>query len=135
MVTVQGSGLMAGSAMTYCALGGYSKATMVSSSSVQCMLSARSSGMQVVEVSLGEAGVMSRSGVQVEYSAVGRVASVSPSSGIVTGGTMVTVVGEGFMAGHTACRFGSGSGVMAEVLSSTEARCISTAYGLSLIHI
>ena len=37
---------------------------------------------------------------------------------------MVTVVGEGFLAGHTACRFGSAAGVVAEVVSSVEARCI-----------
>merc|ERR1719486_1329528 len=50
---------------------------------------------------------MSHSGVQVEYVSAGRVLGVEPSVGVVSGGTIVTLSGEGFVAGRTACRFGS----------------------------
>ena len=38
---------------------------------------------------------------------------------------MVTLAGEGFVAGVTACRFGSSPLVLAEVASSSEASCVS----------
>mgnify|MGYP002054878431 CR=1 FL=1 len=76
VVTVQGLGMMMrnGAVGTYCAVGGssvdqsawgYTMGTVVSSSSVECMVSARGSGMQVLEVSLGEGGVLSHSGAQL----------------------------------------------------------------------
>jgi hypothetical protein len=72
LVSVHGSGLVvaSGVARTYCAVGGsmvvqstwgYSEASMVSSSSVECRVSGRASGMQVLELSLGEGGVISYS--------------------------------------------------------------------------
>ena len=82
--------------------------------------------MRVVEVSNSEGGELSHSGVQVEYVSAARVESVWPSSGVVSGGTVVTLSGEGFVAGRTACQFGSsGSLVAADVLSSSEAQCVS----------
>ena len=83
--------------------------------------------MHVVEVSLGEGSAMSHSGVQVEYVSAARVESVWPSSGSVSGGTVVTLSGEGFVAGQTACRFGSAESTEAVVLSSSEAHCVSGA--------
>ena len=40
---------------------------------------------------------------------------------------MVTVDGSGFVGGRTACKFGSGSALMASVVSSSEARCVAPA--------
>merc|ERR1719253_178624 len=98
-----------------------------SSGSVSCLLPAHGEGLNVVEVAVGRSGEMSRSGVQVEYAGVGSVTSVRPSMGVVGGGTVVTVGGSGFVAGRTACKFGSGSAVLAEVVSSVEALCVSPA--------
>ena len=81
--------------------------------------------MHVVEMSLGEGGAMSHSGVQVEYVSAARVDSVWPSSGVVSGGTVVTLSGEGFVAGRTGCRFGSAEGTEAVVMSSREAQCVA----------
>ena len=145
-VMVSGSGMQA-SGMR-CAVGGsvleqtswsYSMASVVSSSVAGCMVPTRGAGMHVVEVSLGEGSAMSHSGVQVEYVPAGRVMSVEPSFGVVSGGTIVTLSGEGFVAGRTACRFGSAESTEAEVLSSSEAQCVApvgvAGLALSLIHI
>ena len=83
--------------------------------------------MRSLEIALSKDGEMSRSGKQVEYAGVGSVASVMPSSGVVAGGTVVTLAGSGFVAGRTACKFGSGSAFTAEVVSSEEARCVAPA--------
>ena len=134
-VVLSGSGLLlsgaAASAGVYCGVGGgswsSSLAEVVSSSEAWCVTPARGDGMRVLELSVGEGNMMSYSGVQLEYVATGRVVSVSPASGAVTGGTVVTVAGEGYVAGHTMCRFGSGAGVQADVVSSIEARCTTVA--------
>ena len=42
-------------------------------------------------------------------------------------GTVVTVAGSGFVAGRTACKFGSAMAVEATVVSSTEAVCVAPA--------
>merc|ERR1712086_291574 len=135
-VSVVGAGFSAAHGL-YCGVGGsslqgtswsHSVASMVTGSSLRCVLPSRGNGMQVVEVSHSEGGEMSYSGMQVEYVSAGHVASVWPSSGVVSGGTVVTLVGEGFVAGRTGCQFGSsGAMVVADVLSSTEAQCVSSA--------
>merc|ERR1719253_848190 len=121
----------------YCGIGGATwsstVASVVSSTQASCVVAARGAGMHVLEVSLGAGGVMSYSGVQVEYAAMGHVTSVTPSIGSVSGGTVVTLAGEGFVAGRTACRFGSAAGVVAEVLSSTEARCTTVAGVMGMV--
>ena len=116
----------------HCAIGGsatdgaswaYSLLQVASSHIASCTLPARGAGMRVVEVSMAAGGEMSRSGKQVEYVSAGSVSSVWPASGAVSGGTMVTLVGSGFVAGRTACKFGAGMAVEATVLSSTGCMC------------
>ena len=86
---------------------------------------ARGAGMRVVEVAMAAGGEMSDSGVQVEYVSAGSVSSVWPAVG--ASGTVVTVAGSGFVAGRTACKFGSAMAVEATVMSSTEAVCVAPA--------
>merc|ERR1719502_2477577 len=76
---------------------------------------------------MSKGGEVSRSGVQVEYVSGGVVTSVWPSSGGVMGGTVVTVSGSGFVAGRTACKFGSLMAVEAVVKSWEEAECVAPA--------
>jgi len=101
--------------------------TVMSDSMVSCVVPGRGAGMRTLEVTLSKDGEMSRSGMQVEYAGIGEVTSLQPSAGVVTGGSVVTVSGTGFVAGRTACKFGSGSAFMASVMSSTEARCVAPA--------
>ena len=101
-VMVSGMGLSASGAV-FCGVGAstsseawsVSAGTVVSSTSVRCVVPARGAGMRVVEVAMSQNGEMSRGGAQIEYAAVGSVSSVMPSSGVVAGGTMVTVAGSG----------------------------------------
>ena len=114
----------------YCGIGGAtwssSMASVLSSTQASCVVPARGAGMRVLEVSVG-GGEMSQNGVQVEYMGAARVSSVWPSTGSVSGGTVVTLAGEGFVAGVTGCRFGTSSVVMADVASSGAATCASPA--------
>ena len=133
-VMIRGFGLEASGAV-YCGFGASSASeawsvaagSMVASGVVSCVVPPRSAGFRALEVALSKDGEMSRSGRVVEYAGVGEVTSVQPSSGVVTGGTVVTVAGTGFVAGRTACKFGSGSAMTAEVISSIEARCVAPA--------
>jgi hypothetical protein len=133
VVSLVGSGFSA-SRGVYCAMGGasvdsaawaYSKGNVMSSSAVSCTVPARGAGMRVVEVAMAAGGEMSDSGVQVEYVSAGSVSSVWPAVG--ASGTVVTVAGSGFVAGRTACKFGSAMAVEATVMSSTEAVCVAPA--------
>ena len=100
VVSVYGSGFSA-SRGVYCAIAGvdssapwsYVSGFIMDAGSMACTVPARGAGMQVVEVAMSEGGEMSRSGVQVEYVAAGSVSSVFPASGVVAGGTVVTLVG------------------------------------------
>ena len=106
-VMLRGTGL-GGQSELWCGVGGLSwspsKARVVSDSEAHCVLPARGDGMRVVEVSMSAGGEMSSSGVQVEYMGASQVSSVWPASGAVSGGTMVTLAGEGFKSGVTGCR-------------------------------
>jgi hypothetical protein len=134
-VSVVGAGFSAAPGL-YCGVGGsslqgtswsHSVASVVSGSSLSCVLPSRGNGMQVVEVTSSINGRMTDSGMQVEYVSAGRASSMWPSSGVVSGQSVVTLVGEGFVAGRTGCRFeSSGAMVDANVLSSTEAVCMSS---------
>jgi hypothetical protein len=133
-LTVAGVGL-AGLQQAYCGFGASArsetwdttKGTVLASGSVNCMVPARGAGMRVVEIAFSKNGEMTRSGLQVEYAAIGSVTAVSPSTGALAGGTIVTVTGSGFVAGVTACKFGSAPAASATVVSSTEARCVTPA--------
>merc|ERR1719324_1644728 len=135
VVHARGSGFSAVLGV-HCAVGGssadgsswaYVAGTVDSSSASSCMVPARSGGMRVVEVAISKGGEVSHSGVQVEYVSAGVVTSVWPTSGGTMGGTVVTVGGSGFVAGRTACKFGSLMAVEAVVKSSLEAECVAPA--------
>ena len=135
IVSVSGTGFSAARGV-YCAMGGssvdgsswtYVSAAVASSTVASCTMPARGAGMRVVEVAMSKGGEMSRSGKQVEYVSAGSVSSVWPASGVAAGGTTVTLVGPGFVAGRTACKFGSAMAVEATVMSSTEAVCVAPA--------
>jgi len=134
IVSITGVGFSMGS--TYCTLGGstmdaaswsYVAAIVTSSTTASCVMPARGFGMRTIEVSMSKEGAVTDSGIQVEYVVAGTVTAVSPASGIVTGGTVVTLSGSNFVAGRTACKFGSSMTIEAAVLSSTVALCVAPA--------
>ena len=72
------------------------------------------------------------SGLTFTYEPLAGVVAVSPASGPVAGGTLVVVVGTGFInSGLLKCRFGgpSGTPVAAVWLSATALQCTSPATG------
>ena len=84
-VVVRGLGLSAsGLNGVFCGFGASTTAetwsisagTVLSSSSVRCVVPVRGAGMRSLEIALSKDGEMSRSGKQVEYAGVGSVKSV-----------------------------------------------------------
>jgi hypothetical protein len=99
---------------------------VMTDSRVNCAMPSRVSGMRPVEVSLGRNSQLTHSGIQLEYVTEGRMTTISPSAGPAQGGSVITISGSEFVAGRTACRFtNSKRMIVAEVLSSIEARCVT----------
>jgi hypothetical protein len=61
---------------------------------------------------------------------MGSVLSVSPQSGSNTGGTTVTVIGTGFVAGTSRCRF-AGNEETTVVSTSSQLTCITPSSGVT----
>lgn len=129
---VSGSGFNFDMSNVFCVVGGsmmegsawaHATGAVVSASQIGCTMPSRTAGMRPLEISLGQNSQLTHSGVQVEYVSEGKLETVSPSAGPSTGGVVVTVTGQDFVAGRTACRFGKVQVVEAQVLSATEARC------------
>jgi hypothetical protein len=101
--------------------------TSSTSSVLRCSLPARAAGFHVTEVAMSNGGEMSHYGVQAEFVSAPTVASVYPSVGSSEGGTVITLAGSEFVPGRVACKFGSAMVVNAQVVSSTEAICVTPA--------
>jgi hypothetical protein len=110
----------------------YSLGSIVSSSSVTCTLPSRGDGMQVLEVSQNENDQMMHDGVQLEYVRAPHVQSVHPSTGPISGGTQITMIGGPFIKGSCTCQFPS-LAVPAHVISSSVATCVSPSSALGAV--
>lgn len=89
----------------------------------ECRLPGLGAGMHAVEVAPTQA--VTHSGIQVEAIVNPVVSSVSPTSGQMMGGTVITLMGSGFIASKTSCMFGEHSVIEANVVSSSLALCIA----------
>ena len=96
-MTISGSGFLAGAIVSF---GGSncSGVSVLSSTSLTCTTSAHAAGAVAVTVTNLDSQVGSVSSAYT-YQAAPTVASVSPSSGSTTGGTLITVTGSGFYTG------------------------------------
>jgi hypothetical protein len=123
-------GLEALTVPIYCALNGHftDAATLVTtSSSAACLLKSHASSFQALEVSPLKSHLLGASGLLIEFLEPATVQQVSPSAASTLGGTVVTVMGTGFVSGITQCHIGDSISVKAEVLSSNELRCSAPA--------
>ena len=109
-------------------------AHFVNDSVVQCTSPAHSGDLgslsmaSVVPVEMSNNQVdFTASGVNFEYRAEVQILSVGPATGPASGGSLVTVEGEHFVAGETNCRFGVVA-VPATIVSTGVAQCISPAH-------
>ena len=109
-------------------------AHFVNDSVVQCTSPAQSGDLgslsmaSVVPVEMSNNQVdFTASGVNFEYRAEVQILSVGPATGPASGGSLVTVEGEHFVAGETNCRFGVVA-VPATIVSTGVAQCVSPAH-------
>jgi hypothetical protein len=142
-VHVFGNGFTAGQNV-FCGVGGmalqgasweYTRGRSLTASMTSCVLPSRGGAFRSVEVAASKGGEMGRSSVQLEYVVGAAVTSVSPSAGVVSGGTVVTLSGSGFVAQRTTCRFGRSMHITAQVVSWTEARCVAPASTAGIVHV
>jgi plastocyanin len=114
-VTISGSGFQANATVLF----GGSAATNVAVSdpaTITAMAPAQPAGRVTVSVTNTDGQSASFDGYA--YVAAPSIASISPTSAVVTGGTQLTITGSGFAAGATV-RIGSASATNVAVVSST----------------
>jgi hypothetical protein len=100
-------------------------ARLVSPTQLQCYAPpAAEQGKISVQVSMNGVHYLERS-LEYSYATSAGVVSLSPQSGGVEGGTVVTVSGTNFDGGQVHCRFGTSSPVQATAVSANSATCVS----------
>ena len=132
VVTVVGEGMSNGDGHGYCSFGGrlQPRIDLLSSSMVLCSTPRRTgAGNVTVDLVSGYGVEAGPRGLRYEYVGAGRTTSITPSSGPVEGGTVVTVLGRWEEAGSLfLCSF-DGSKASATMLSSSVIKCASPASG------
>jgi hypothetical protein len=101
-------------------------ATVSASGLLGCTLSAPSAGMHALEV--WSAATLSHSGIQVEGMISPAVSHISPSSGTLLGGTVITVIGTNLYGNDIKCMFGEYSTAQATVVSSSMMLCTAPSH-------
>ena len=122
VVTVNGKGFQSGAAVAF----GSTQSTAVtvaSSTQLSAMAPPGSSGTVAITVTDPDAQTATLPSA-FTYSSGPSVSSVSPSSGPVTGGTTVTILGTGFQSGASVT-FGGTASTSVTLVSSTEIQAVS----------
>jgi hypothetical protein len=120
-------------AKVYCAFGENAvDATFVSSSLVKCTSHLPATGNTDAKVGFGSAsddGVWSRTVVSLSSVNILTMSSISPSRGVLGGGTSISVTGTGFDGvGIVYCRIGTVSYVKARTIHDKQVQCTSPSY-------
>tara|TARA_R110002072_G_scaffold276051_1_gene437383 strand:- start:111990 stop:116984 length:4995 start_codon:yes stop_codon:yes gene_type:complete len=129
-VTVAGTGFLTGATVDF---GGSAcgSVTVVTANSITCTTTAHAAGAVTVTVTNAD----SQSGNQASaftYDAPPTVTSITPNSGILTGGTAVTVTGSGYYAGASVDFGGSACGGIT-VVNATTITCTTTAHATGAV--
>ena len=128
-VTITGTGFFAGATVTF----GGSVCTIplvVNATSITCTTPAHAAG--AVAVAVTNADTQSGSSVAFTYRAAPTVTGVAPNSGLVTGGSAVTITGTGFVTGITAT-FGGVACTAPTYVNSTSMTCITPAHAAGAV--
>ncbi|MCL5670044.1 MAG: IPT/TIG domain-containing protein [Acidobacteria bacterium] len=122
VVTVKGTGFQTGAAVAF---GGVhsTAVTVTSSTQINAVSPPESSGTVAVTVTDPNAQPASLPSA-FTYTSGPSVSSVSPTSGPVTGGTAVTILGSGFQSGASVA-FGGVTATSVNVVSSTEIQAVT----------
>ena len=101
----------------------------ITSTQILCTLSGGVTGNYRVRVLFGTSGMaLLSSSNSANFDYVFAVSSISPSSGSVLGGTLLTITGQQFLAGKPeshAVQFGSTTCDIVEVTSTTQMKCVT----------
>ena len=124
-VTITGSGFVSGATVT---VGGNpcSGLTVSSSTALNCIVPSHTTGAVTVTVTNPDSQTTSAANFYT-YRVPPAISSLAPSSGAVAGGTTVTLVGTGFVAGATVM-FGGAQCIAPIVNSSTSLTCTTPSF-------
>ncbi len=129
-VTITGTGFLAGASVDF---GGSAcgSVVVVNATTITCTTTSHAAGAVTVTVTNSD----TQSGNQATaytYDPPPTVSGVSPTSGILAGGTAVTITGTGFLAGATVDFGGSNCGGVT-VVSATSITCTTTAHATGAV--
>jgi hypothetical protein len=125
-VTVSGTGFVVGNTT---ASFGTTAAAISCSSTTSCTATAPAGSAGTVDITVSTPGGTSVTSTadRFSYDPVPTVTGVSPSTGSVAGGTVVTVTGAGFVVGSTTASFGLVAGTALDCTSNTSCAATSPA--------
>jgi hypothetical protein len=131
-VTLTGTGFRAGATVTF---GGAAATAVVigSATSITCTTPAHAAGLIDVVVTNSDAKSGTKTG-GYEYAAAPTLAALSPTSGPIAGGTVVTLTGTGLRAGATVS-FGGVAATAVNVASATSATCTAPAHAAGTVDV
>ncbi len=129
-ITITGTGFLAGVSVT---VGGSicNGVNLISSTQIGCVTPAKAAGTYDIIVTNAD-GQSVTLGSAFTYRDPPTVSSVSPASGVVGGGTPVTITGTGFLAGATASFGGSSCGSLV-VASVTSITCTTSSHAAGAV--
>ena len=125
VVTITGSGFVSGATTVKFGANAGTSVTFVSATSIRATTPAGIAG--AVTVSATTTSGTSTNVTQFTYVAVPTVTALSPVSGPVAGGTVVTITGSGFVSGATTVKFGANAGTSVTFVSATSIRATAPA--------
>ncbi|KAE8599477.1 hypothetical protein XENTR_v10017204 [Xenopus tropicalis] len=109
MLHISGTGFSKGSIndTSYVTIGDAPCAIIdISETEIQCLIQPASAGTFPIKVYIGGSGFALSTGSNLTYTVQSSISAVSPSSGSLAGGTLVTLIGTGFSEGSVV-QFGS----------------------------
>ncbi|MGC9960588.1 MAG: IPT/TIG domain-containing protein [Acidimicrobiales bacterium] len=133
-VTITGTGFVLGMGTEF----GLSPGTSVScKTATTCLATSPPESAGVVDVTVVAPGGISASTAadQFTYEATPVVSAVNPSGGALTGGTVVTLTGTGFVPGLTAISFGSDPATSVSCSSATSCAATSPAESAGIVDV
>gem|GEM_PF-1714603 len=122
VVTITGAGFQAGASVAFGSVNS-STATVASSTEIDALSPPENSGTVSITVTNAD-GQSALLPSAFTFTSGPSISSVTPNSGPVTGGTVVTILGSGFQSG-TSVAFGGVSAASVKFVSSTELQAVT----------
>ncbi|MUH52218.1 MAG: hypothetical protein F2789_13520, partial [Actinobacteria bacterium] len=123
VVTITGTGFVSGATTVKFGANAATNVTFVSATSITATAPAGTAG--AAQVTATTTNGTSTNAVSFTYVAAPTVTLLSPTSGPVAGGTVVTITGTGFVSGGTTVKFGAATSATVTFVSATSVTAVA----------